>query len=132
TPLRVAICRPPDQPGYWDLARDHFGTQIPFFEHETAMQVLAEVRGDARVIGIVPVPIETDPAPWWPLLATNELVAPNVIARLPFVPSANARARGISALVLARLDPEPSGEDTSLLLIESPGEVSRSRITEAV
>ncbi|HSS87267.1 MAG TPA: chorismate mutase, partial [Reyranella sp.] len=23
--LRIAVCRPVDQPGYWDLARDHFG-----------------------------------------------------------------------------------------------------------
>ena len=28
--VKVAICRPVDQPGYWDLARDHFGCQIPF------------------------------------------------------------------------------------------------------
>ena len=27
--LKIAICRPADQPGYWDLARDHFGCQIP-------------------------------------------------------------------------------------------------------
>ena len=26
--IKIAICRPHDQPGYWDLARDHFGCQI--------------------------------------------------------------------------------------------------------
>jgi hypothetical protein len=81
---------------------------------------------------VVPAPIETESQPWWPLLASGEPATPNVIARLPFVPTVNARARNLSALVLARLDPEPSGDDVSLLLIESPGEASRSRITAAL
>jgi len=132
TPLKVAICRPADQPGYWDLARDHFGSQIPFVAHDSAAQVLAEVRTDPRVIGVVPAPIETDAQPWWPLLASGEPATPNVIARLPFMPTVNSRGHDIAGLVLARLDPEPSGDDISLLLIESPGEVSRSRITGAL
>jgi chorismate mutase-like protein len=132
TPVRVAITRPADQPGHWDLARDHFGSQIPFVAHDSAAQVLSEVRADPRVIGVVPAPIETESQPWWPLLASGEPATPNVIARLPFVPTVNARARNLSALVLARLDPEPSGDDVSLLLIESPGEMSRSRITSAL
>jgi len=132
TPVRVAIYRPADQPGHWDLARDHFGSQIPFFEHDSTTQVLSEVRADPRVIGVVPAPIETESQPWWPLLVNGEPATPNVIARLPFMPTGNARGRNISALVLARLDPEPSGDDISLLLIESPGEMSRSRITVAL
>jgi chorismate mutase/prephenate dehydratase len=132
TPLRIAICRPVDQPGYWDLARDHFGSQIPLVAHDSAAQVLAEVRGDPRVIGVVPAPIETEAAPWWPLMASRDATMPNVTGRLPFVPTVNARARGISALVLARLEPESSGDDRALLLVESPGEVSRSRLTGAL
>ena len=31
---------------------------------------------------------------------------PNVVARLPFLVMPNARARGISAFVLARMEPE--------------------------
>ena len=70
------------------------------------MQVLAEVRADPTTIGVVPAPIETDTAPWWPLLASGEATLPNVVARLPFLVMPNARARGISALVLARIEPE--------------------------
>ena len=47
--LKIAICRPHDQPGYWDLARDHFGCQIPLVPHDTPAQVLAAVTGSARV-----------------------------------------------------------------------------------
>ena len=43
--IKIAICRPHDQPGYWDLARDHFGCQITFVANDTPAQVLA---GGAR------------------------------------------------------------------------------------
>jgi chorismate mutase / prephenate dehydratase len=130
--LRIAICRPVDQPGYWDLARDHFGCQIPFVANDTPAQVLAAVRAGPTTIGIVPAPIETDAAPWWPLLAGNDVTLPNVVARLPFLAMPNARARGISAFVLARIEAEPSGEDRALISIEAGTALSRDRIAAAV
>jgi chorismate mutase / prephenate dehydratase len=130
--LRIAVCRPADQPGYWDLARDHFGCQISLSAHESPAQVLAEVRAHQTTVGVVPAPIEADTAPWWPLLASGEATLPNVIAKLPFLPMPNARARGISALVLARIEPEPSGDDRALISVESTSAISRNRISGAL
>ncbi len=130
--LRIAICRPADQPGYWDLARDHFGCQIPFISSDTPTQVLAAVRSNPTTLGIVPAPIEADATPWWPLLAGTDATMPNVVARLPFLPQPNARARGISALVLARIEPEASGDDRSLVSIDVSTSVSRDRLFAAI
>ena len=130
--VRIAICRPVDQPGYWDLARDHFGCQIPFIANDTPAQVLAAVRANPTTLGVVPAPGEADTAPWWPLLASGEATLPNVVARLPFLPQPNARARGISALVLARIEPEASGDDRALLSIEAPTGISRNKIASAL
>jgi chorismate mutase len=130
--LRIAVCRPADQPGYWDLARDHFGCLIPLQAHESPAQVLAEVRSSPTTIGVVPAPIEADTAPWWPLLASGEATLPNVVAKLPFLAMPNARARGISAVVLARLEPEESGDDRSLISVESQSALSRNRIAGAM
>jgi hypothetical protein len=47
------------------------------------MQVLAEVRANPTTIGVVPAPIETDTAQWWPLLASGEPTLPNVVAACP-------------------------------------------------
>jgi chorismate mutase/prephenate dehydratase len=129
--LKIAVCRPADQPGYWDLARDHFGCQIPMVGHESPNQVLAAVRADAATIGVVPAPIEADTAPWWPLLASGETTLPNVVGKLPFLAMPNARARGISALVLARTEPEESGDDRALISLESISGLSRNRISAA-
>ncbi|MBV8191090.1 MAG: chorismate mutase, partial [Alphaproteobacteria bacterium] len=130
--LKVAICRPADQPGFWDLARDHFGCQIPFVAHDTPAQVLAAVRTNPSTLGVVPAPIEADTAPWWPLLSGRDATLPNVVARLPFVVMPNARARGISGFVLARMEPEESGDDRSLIAIEADTGVSRNRIAGAL
>lgn len=126
--VKIAICRPVDQPGYWDLARDHFGCQIPFVAHDTPAQVLAAVRASSTTLGVVPAPIEADTKPWWPLLASGEATLPNVVGRLPFLAMPNARARGISAFVLARIEPEASGDDRALIAVEAQNGLSRDRI----
>jgi len=54
------------------------------------------------------------------------------VARLPFLAMPNARARGISALVLARIEPEESGDDRALVSIETPSGISRNRIAQAL
>ena len=130
--LKIAICRPHDQPGYWDLARDHFGCQIPFVANDTPAQVLAAVRANPSTIGVVPTPIESDATPWWPLLAGRDATLPNVVARLPFLDMPNARARGISAFVLARMEPEDSGDDRTLVSVEAATGLSRNRIAGAL
>jgi chorismate mutase / prephenate dehydratase len=130
--LKIAICRPADQPGYWDLARDHFGCQIPFVANDTPAQVLAAVRANPSTIGVVPTPIESDTTPWWPLLAGRDATLPNVVARLPFLDMPNARARGISAFVLARMEPEDSGDDRTLISVEAVTGLSRNRIAGAL
>jgi chorismate mutase len=130
--LKIAICRPADQPGYWDLARDHFGCQIPMTPFESPAQVLAEVRSRPTTVAVVPAPIEADTAPWWPLLAGGERTLPNVVARLPFFAMPNARARGMSAFVLARMEPEESGDDRGLISLESRSGFSRNRIAAAL
>jgi hypothetical protein len=130
--LKIAICRPADQPGYWDLARDHFGCQIPFVANDTPAQVLAAVRANPSTIGVVPTPIESDATPWWPLLAGRDATLPNVVARLPFLNMPNARARGISAFVLARMEPEDSGDDRTLISVEAVTGLSRNRIAGAL
>lgn len=130
--LRIAVCRPADQPGYWDVARDHFGCQIPMVAYESPAQVLAEVRANPATVGVVPAPIEGDTAAWWPLLAGGEATLPNVVARLPFLVMPNARARDISALMLARIEPEESGDDRALLVLQAPSGISRNRIAGAL
>jgi chorismate mutase/prephenate dehydratase len=136
-PFSVAVCVPDEQRGFWDMARDHFGVQVPMRRHTTAARVLADIAEDAGSVGMLPLPVEGERQPWWPALASTEKTVPHIVARAPFFRTDNPRTEGLSALVVARLTPEPSGDansglDRSLLVLESPADVSRSRIASAL
>ncbi len=94
--------------------------------------MLAAVRANPTTLGVVPAPSEADTVPWWPLLAGHDATLPNVVARLPFLTMPNARARGISAFVLARMEPEDSGDDRALVSLEATTGLSRNRIAGAL
>lgn len=136
-PFSIAVCVPEEQRGFWDMARDHFGVQVPMRRHTTAARVLADVTEDPNTVGMLPLPVEGDPQPWWPALASREKTTPRIVARAPFFRTENSRTEGLSALVVARIAPEPSGPadsglDRSLLVLETPTELSRSRLSAAL
>jgi chorismate mutase/prephenate dehydratase len=136
-PFTITVCVPDEKRGFWDMARDHFGVQVPMRRHTTAARVLADIAEDPNAVGMLPLPFEGDAQPWWPALASNEKTTPQIVARAPFFRTDNPRTEGLSALVVARLTPEPSGEangglDRSLLVLESSTDVSRSRIASAL
>jgi chorismate mutase/prephenate dehydratase len=114
--------------GLWDLARDHFGSYTDLSGCATRREVVAGVAGGSWTHGTLPYPAETDERPWWAGLWSTD--APRVVLRLPFVEPGNVRDRGASALVIARVPPEASGDDRSLLLLETTAQVRRPVIGE--
>lgn len=128
-PFSVAAFVSDDKPGYWDLARGHFGVTVEIAAHQTKRSVMSAVRERTATVGLLPVPEEGETDPWWPDLGgtTNPLF---IVGKLPFVPIG---ARGDPhALVVGRMAQEKSGDDHSFLLIETTQEVSRARLTEAL
>ena len=128
--IKVAVCAPVKSVGYWDLARDHYGSATPMTLHHSPQIVLRMVSENDDVMGVLPVPGQNDDPPWWPYLATDVESAPRIIARLPFVADAGSRIEDLDALVVARIPPEPSGDDVSLLAVAADEEVSRDRLRE--
>lgn len=117
-----------DGDGLWDLSRDHFGSYTRLSQCATRREVVAGVAGGAWTHGVLPYPAEVDERPWWAGLWSPD--APQVVLRLPFAEPGNSRDRGTSALVIARVAPEDSGDDRSLLLLEMTAEVRRAVIGE--
>jgi chorismate mutase / prephenate dehydratase len=128
TRIPVAIHVDGRQGSCWDLARDQFGVAATPLAMKSPVQVVRAVRDGRAIIGVVPMPEDNVEEPWWPLLATSDSSRPNIVARLPFAPPMNAGAA--SALVVACLLPEATGEDWSYLAIESRGEVSVSLLVQ--
>ena len=68
---RVAAVRPTEYARTRNAIDGAVTRLSPYITHGfvTLPEVLAAVRANPSTLGVVPVPIEADAAPWWPLLA---------------------------------------------------------------
>jgi chorismate mutase / prephenate dehydratase len=128
SPFAVAVYAPTDLPDFWDLARDHYGTNTPISPYCSTGQVIRTVTEGKASVGVLPMPQEGEPDPWWRHLLAKDENAPRVVARLPFGPRGNARSDGADALVIGRAGQQATGEDRTLLVTQSAAEISRGRI----
>ncbi len=129
----VAVAALEEMPDYWDLARDHFGSNVPMIAFHSLGEALRALAERRVAVAVLPVPAEGERAPWWPLLARGGAAAPRVLARLPFAGRGNARGDGgLDALALGLAEPDPTEDDRSLIALELTGELSRARLIAAL
>ena len=128
-PLAIAACVPPDRPELWDLARDHFGAAVPIQRTASWSHALRLVADGDADLAVLPLPGEGEP--WWASLLDTSVRPLRVVARLPFGP-AGPQLEGSGAMVVGAIAPEPSGADLSLLALETPAEVGRARLADAL
>jgi chorismate mutase/prephenate dehydratase len=113
---------------YWDLARNHYGAATPMTLFKEPLLVFQEVSEHPAAIGVLPEPAFEESAAWWPLLLSVGEKGPWVIARLPFLrPDARA-GRQPTALAVARVAQEPTGDDRTLFAVAVDAEAGRARI----
>jgi chorismate mutase / prephenate dehydratase len=126
-PFAVAVYAPAGSSGFWDLARDHYGSNTPLAAYGSIGQVIRAVAEAQASVGVLPMPQEGESDPWWRHLLSQDLQIPRVIARLPFGPRGNARTPGTDALVIGHGAQQPTGCDRTLIATET-AEISRARI----
>lgn len=122
-PFSVAVYMPDDGAGYWDLARDQYGSFTPMKGFASARGVIQAVRNQTATVGVLPVPRPDDPDPWWCHLVVDSPDTPRVIARLPVAGSGNSRDRQPEALVICPVNGEPTGRDRTYLAVEAEDKV---------
>ncbi len=141
-PFSVGVYGPEGESGFWRLARDQYGSYTPMNLLQSPWRVIEEVAKGTASVGILPVPRLDDEEPWWPHL-TNQGQGQDgqgslrIIAKLPFAPSSRANMPGgnggaLEALVIAALEPEPSGEDHSYLVVDMNRELTSGAMVEAL
>lgn len=129
-PFSVAVLMNGQDCGYWDMARDQYGSFIPMTPMDSMRHIVESVRDQKSTVGIVPVPTSREESPWWPRLMSNDTDSPRVIARLPFVGAGNGRCQGLQALVLCPVPQEETGRDRSYLAFEANQSIAPSRFKE--
>jgi chorismate mutase / prephenate dehydratase len=128
SPFAVAVYAPAESQGFWDLARDHYGSQTPMSAYRSVGQVIRAVTEGQASVGVLPMPQQEDADPWWRHLLSKDRDAPRVVARLPFSARGNARKDGADALAIGRGVQQETGRDRVLLAAESSTDISRDRI----
>lgn len=117
--LRVAVTAGKGALDLWDISRDFYGSVTPLQPCLTPASALKCVQAGAAEVAVLPLPQTREPRPWWQALTTaSEL---QVFAQLPFdlrdAARANWRGNRHGAWAVARLAPEPTGDDHGLLLV---------------
>jgi chorismate mutase len=128
----VAVYAPAAAQGFWDIARDHYGSHTPMLPYRTTSQVISAVTDGQAAVGVLPMPQEDDPDPWWRHLLSTDDNAPHVIARLPFGSRGNARPDSGDALAIGRGAEQETGRDRTLIATENAPGISRGRIVSTL
>jgi len=125
TRFQLHVYAPGNQPQLIDLAHAHFGSFTSVRTHTRPSLVVHACAEEPDSIGVVPLPvIEEGGAAWWAQLAPAGEKGPRVAAKLPFV----AAEGEVAAYAIAAIEQEPSGSDTTLLLLEIAPSVSRQKL----
>ncbi len=131
-PFSVAVFHPDDTPGYWDLARDQYGTFTPMQRHTSARAVVEAVREHQATVGVLPFPSRDKDEPWWRFLVSESPETPRVIVRLPFIPGSNTHDLDLDALVICPVPQEETGRDRSMLAVEAEEDIGYPAIENAL
>ncbi len=128
-PFSVAVLAPERSVSYWDLARRHFGSSTPTTLHRSPQNVLSAVMETPGLIGVLPLPQEEEADPWWPKLV-GDTPLPRVVTKLPFFAEGMSAPENIAAFAVTMMEPEPSGEDMSLIALSLTDTISRMRMQD--
>jgi len=131
-PFAIAVYAPEERRGFWDVARDHYGSSIPMTAVNTPAAAIRAVADGTATVGVVPMPEEDDHDPWWRYLMNTDVKTPRIVARLPFCGRGNARGDDRDALAIALIQHERTGDDRTLLGIELAEDMSRGRLKDAL
>ncbi len=129
-PLVVSVCQAEGDTAYLAVAREHFGALTPLRAYRSPAEAIGEVSAGHATVAVLPMPTEseTPDAAWWPALLHQDAPRIHVVARLPFWTPRPEGAPRVQALVVSAADPDPSGQDRSLLGLELPTEVGNARL----
>lgn len=115
---------------YRDLARGYFGSTAGMESHPSASAVIHACAADRSSFGVLPPPdSDENERPWWAQLTPSGQPGPRVIARLPQVGSNDQQ---VGAYAIGSLEQEPTGADTSLIILEAKANLSRTKLQTLV
>ena len=131
-PLTISIYAPDRENDLIWMAKEYFGPSIQIVRQPHIKRVIGDVMDGKAAVGIVPMLRSSDTTYWWTNLTQQSNDMPKVFARVPFVYHGTPGRDAPSALAIARLAPENSGDDHTLLVLEADHNVSQSKLQNSL
>ena len=119
-----------DNDYYW-IAREYFGPFVPIFKQPHIKRVIGDVMDNKASVGIVPMLRSSDDTFWWTNLVQQGNDIPKIFACIPFINTDIPGKDAPSALAIARIEPEESGDDCSLIVLEADHNISQNKLQAA-
>ncbi len=133
TGLKVSVALEDGSIAPWDMAKNYFGSVVPMQKSSSPLAALALVREDEASFAVLPWPHDGEESPWWTYLSNHENENIRIVCALPYGCAEGESQRWQDrALVVAKAECFPSGEDHSFLVMEIDHSTSRARIVEAL
>jgi chorismate mutase len=131
-PFTMAVCDegPHGPAGIIELAHGHFGSVAASVAFRTPGQAVRALTDGQAAVAVVPLPGDQEAEPWWLSLTFDTGVVPRVVARLPFagVDTPKGAPAAAQGLVLACREHDETGDDRTLLVVETAPDLSRDRL----
>jgi chorismate mutase len=127
-PLSVGVCGAAPGESLFALARDHYGGLTPLVALPSASAGIRAVADGTVDLAVLPMPCDGEVESWWLPLMGGGAADPRIVSRLPFV----SDGKGDQALVVARFERDPSGDDSSVLAVHLGERASRGRMQDSI
>lgn len=130
-PLSLSVYSGEGNDLYW-LAREYFGLFIPSTRHPHVKRVIGDVIDGKALVGIVPMLRSADNSYWWTNLTGRGDHGPKIFACLPYIYHGAPGRDSVSALAIANIQPEETGDDRSVISIEADHTISQNKLQSAL
>ena len=115
---------------FW-MAREYFGPFIQIIKQPYIKRVIGDVMDGKANVGVVPMLRSSDSTYWWTNLTQQTHDTPKVFARIPYVYHGVPNRDAPSALAIARLLPERTDNDRSIIVLEADHNISQHKLQSA-
>lgn len=132
-PMQIVAHTPADASERFWLAREYFGSFTAISKEPTISRAIGQLIDGKAQVAIVPPLHVTDAPEWWPLLLQSASRKLAIFASLPVTQSEKDAVAGRIhpvALAVGAVEPEPTGDDLSYLVLDVAHDTSQNRLTK--
>ncbi len=130
-PLKLAVYTPDNDSSLYWMAREYFGPSVPVNRHPHVKRVIGDIMDNKASVGIVPMLQSADTSYWWTNLLQGGNSTPKIFAHVPFAHYGAPVRDTPTGLAIGCIEPEETGDDMTLLVLEADHNASQNRLQVA-